>query len=70
MSFHMPVRGGSRGGKDQFEWEDVKADKYRENYLGQFRRLNWMVEIVGLYLPNPPGTCARGGHSRNHQYSL
>ena len=37
MSFHMPVRGGSRGGKDQFEWEDVKADKYRENYLGQLR---------------------------------
>ncbi|KAI6654733.1 Multiple myeloma tumor-associated protein 2-like [Oopsacas minuta] len=30
----MPSRGGVRGGKDQFDWEDVKADKYRENYLG------------------------------------
>ena len=27
-------RGGVRGGKDQFNWEDVKNDKDRENYLG------------------------------------
>jgi hypothetical protein len=26
--------GGSRGGQDQFKWDDVKSDKYRENYLG------------------------------------
>lgn len=26
--------GGCRGGHDQFKWEDVKADAYRENYLG------------------------------------
>ncbi|KAI9986615.1 hypothetical protein PInf_025568 [Phytophthora infestans] len=26
--------GGTRGGADQFKWEDVKNDKYRENYLG------------------------------------
>lgn len=26
--------GGTRGGQDQFKWDDVKADKYRENYLG------------------------------------
>lgn len=26
--------GGTRGGHDQFKWEDVKSDKYRENYLG------------------------------------
>ncbi|XP_002736355.1 uncharacterized protein LOC100370812 [Saccoglossus kowalevskii] len=31
---HHPSRGGVRGGTDQFSWEDVKADKYRENYLG------------------------------------
>ncbi|KAI8973906.1 kinase phosphorylation protein-domain-containing protein [Pilobolus umbonatus] len=31
--FH-PSRGGVRGGKDQFNWEDVKEDKHRENYLG------------------------------------
>ena len=26
--------GGTRGGQDQFKWEDVRNDKYRENYLG------------------------------------
>ncbi|XP_077471296.1 multiple myeloma tumor-associated protein 2 [Stigmatopora argus] len=26
--------GGSRGGQDQFNWDDVKVDKHRENYLG------------------------------------
>eukprot|EP01031_Cornospumella_fuschlensis_P025818 gene25817-31180_t len=26
--------GGTRGGRDQFKWDDVKSDKYRENYLG------------------------------------
>lgn len=26
--------GGCRGGQDQFKWEDVKADAYRESYLG------------------------------------
>nr|XP_056713395.1 multiple myeloma tumor-associated protein 2 [Euleptes europaea] len=27
-------RAGVRGGQDQFNWEDVKTDKQRENYLG------------------------------------
>ncbi|KAG0229749.1 hypothetical protein BGW42_001352 [Actinomortierella wolfii] len=31
--FH-PSRGGVRGGRDQFSWEQVKEDKHRENYLG------------------------------------
>uniref|UniRef100_A0A0C9SD25 Putative kinase phosphorylation protein n=1 Tax=Amblyomma americanum TaxID=6943 RepID=A0A0C9SD25_AMBAM len=35
--FH-PVRGGTRGGADQFNWEDVKDDNYRENYLGHSLR--------------------------------
>lgn len=26
--------GGTRGGQDQFKWEDVKGDAHRENYLG------------------------------------
>lgn len=26
--------GGTRGGQDQFKWDDVKSDKDRENYLG------------------------------------
>ena len=32
---HHPTRGGTRGGGDQFDWDDVKVDKYRENYLGR-----------------------------------
>lgn len=31
---YHPSRGGVRGGRDQFNWEDVKSDKHRENYLG------------------------------------
>lgn len=31
---YHPTRGGVRGGRDQFKWDDVKADKHRENYLG------------------------------------
>ncbi|XP_047444798.1 multiple myeloma tumor-associated protein 2 [Mugil cephalus] len=26
--------GGARGGQDHFNWDDVKVDKHRENYLG------------------------------------
>ena len=29
-----PARGGTRGGADQFNWDDVKSDKDREFYLG------------------------------------
>lgn len=35
---HVPVRGGTRGGRDQFNWDDVKLDKYKENYIGQTER--------------------------------
>ncbi|KAF9976254.1 hypothetical protein BGZ73_008896 [Actinomortierella ambigua] len=31
--FH-PSRGGVRGGRDQFSWDQVKEDKHREYYLG------------------------------------
>lgn len=33
---YEPSRGGVRGGKDQFDWDDVKVDKHRENYLGEY----------------------------------
>lgn len=33
-SCHCLFLGGTRGGQDQFKWDDVKTDKYRENYLG------------------------------------
>jgi len=26
--------GGTRGGADRFDWNDVKSDTYRENYIG------------------------------------
>lgn len=32
--YNGPPRGGSRGGQDQFNWSNVKADKDREYYLG------------------------------------
>lgn len=32
--YNGPARGGTRGGKDQFNWEDVKEDKQAQNYLG------------------------------------
>ena len=35
-NIYHPSRGGVRGGRDQFNWEDVKEDKDRENYLGSF----------------------------------
>jgi hypothetical protein len=31
---YHPTRGGVRGGRDQFSWENVKTDKDREYYLG------------------------------------
>ncbi|KAL3520899.1 hypothetical protein ACH5RR_019048 [Cinchona calisaya] len=31
---YHPSRGGVRGGRDQFSWDDVKVDKHRENYMG------------------------------------
>ncbi|KAK8631835.1 hypothetical protein V6N13_028612 [Hibiscus sabdariffa] len=31
---YHPTRGGVRGGRDQFSWDDVKVDKHRENYIG------------------------------------
>mmetsp|Transcript_16110 Transcript_16110/g.31566 ORF Transcript_16110/g.31566 Transcript_16110/m.31566 type:complete len:355 (-) Transcript_16110:313-1377(-) len=51
--FNGPLRGGTRGGKDQFKWEDVKNSKDREYYLGHSvkasqgrwqknKDLNWM----------------------------
>ncbi|XP_057471789.1 uncharacterized protein LOC130760471 [Actinidia eriantha] len=31
---YHPTRGGVRGGRDQFSWDEVKVDKHRENYIG------------------------------------
>ncbi|KJE94833.1 hypothetical protein CAOG_005405 [Capsaspora owczarzaki ATCC 30864] len=32
--FNGPIRGGCRGGKDQFKWDDIKNAKDKEAYLG------------------------------------
>lgn len=34
LDISVPIRKGNRGGKDQFNWEEVKGDKYKECYLG------------------------------------
>ncbi len=34
LIFNLKIKGGTRGGKDQFSWEQVKTDKDRECYLG------------------------------------
>ena len=39
-NIYHPSRGGVRGGRDQFNWEDVKEDKDRENYLGWFKLMS------------------------------
>ncbi|KAF9676538.1 hypothetical protein SADUNF_Sadunf08G0012400 [Salix dunnii] len=36
---YYPTRGGVRCGRDQFSWDDVKADKHTENYLGHRSKL-------------------------------
>ena len=46
---HHPTRGGTRGGGDQFDWDDVKVDKYRENYLGKWR----CMKYTAVWVPHP-----------------
>lgn len=41
---YAPVRGGNRGGWDQFKWDDVRLMSYkdRECYLGASERLGYL----------------------------
>ncbi len=32
--YNGPVRGGARGGRDQFKWEDIKNQPDKDYYLG------------------------------------
>lgn len=47
--------GGVRGGQDQFNWDDVKVDKHRENYLGEYptsidRNVSLLLAIASTQL--------------------
>lgn len=48
-------RGGVRGGQDQFSWEDVKTDKQRENYLGEWGAGTRSSRAVGSPSRGPCG---------------
>ena len=77
FAFHMPKDayrdGGSRGGQDQFKWEDVKTDKYRDNYLGHsavracccatLQLTSDLTPSVCVRATPPPQNSARGGRS-------
>ena len=42
--------GGNRGGHDRFQWDQVKEDKYRENYLGHSLKVRawvWPCGCIG-----------------------
>jgi hypothetical protein len=39
-----PVRGGNRGGRDQFKWEDIRTLPYKERecYLGSTATIGYL----------------------------
>ena len=41
---YAPVRGGNRGGQDQFKWDDVRLMTYRDRecYLGASEKLGYL----------------------------
>lgn len=58
-----PIREGSRGGRDQFNWESVKGDKDREFYLGHS-----VKALVGHWQKNKdPYWYAKNKHKRQSE---
>lgn len=41
---YAPVRGGNRGGQDQFKWDDIRLMSYRDRecYLGASDKLGYL----------------------------
>jgi|TARA_B100000524_G_scaffold46783_2_gene22235 hypothetical protein len=61
----MAPRGGTRGGKDQFKWDDVKQDKDRECYLGHSLHASvgrWQKGKVRPASPSPLQPLRRHDH--------
>lgn len=63
--------GGVRGGQDQFNWDDVKVDKHRENYLGKFSQAsrqiaNGCVRTCDQQSKTPKITTTQRGVSTPH----
>lgn len=44
--------GGVRGGQDQFNWDEVKVDKHRENYLGKSKTNLAAMPDIGRHIAN------------------
>lgn len=61
------TRGGTRGGKDQFNWSQVKADKYREFYLGQVKYFIYSLNSLFLIIKRHP---KHGQHGFKHNLLL
>lgn len=51
---------GSRGGRANFSWEDVKGDEHRENYLGH--------SLMARKLANDGRSCS--SHTTNTEQLL
>ncbi|KAG0499933.1 hypothetical protein HPP92_000005 [Vanilla planifolia] len=58
---YHPSRGGVRGGRDQFKWDDVKVDKHRENYVGHSIMAPFGRWPKGHYIVICSGEPANGG---------
>ena len=39
-------RGGTRGGRDQFRWDDVKGDTARQIYKQKVQQTLWELETA------------------------
>lgn len=63
--------GGVRGGQDQFNWDDVKVDKHRENYLGKSWGKIWqLAKLLALTGDNANSCLLTCNHHAKSQLKL